>query len=167
MRAKRTCCCQSEQCRYRLSRSLELGDIATTRKISRVFYRIDKNKRLTFTIVPLRFLSTFTSVTVEVPISVRQKFPDPLLKLDQHVAFWPVIGTTLEVALKLFAAEFPPKLKMSNPTPASVARMAFVPGMTVMENGSRPPARGVDLTGSAESEPSAAISHAARNPEHW
>ena len=55
---------------------------------------------------------------------------------------------------------------MSKPTPVSAARMAFVPGMRVVEIGeARVPSGAVDFMGSADREPSLAIAHAARNPE--
>ena len=69
----------------------------------------------------------------------------------------------MDDALRL-VVPFPLKLNTSKPTPASVAKMAFFPGMTVIENGRRPPDAGVDLTGSADREPSAAISQVARKP---
>ena len=55
---------------------------------------------------------------------------------------------------------------MSKPTLVSAARMAFVPGMRLVEIGAaRVPSGAVDFMGSADREPSLAIAHAARNPE--
>ena len=54
---------------------------------------------------------------------------------------------------------------MSKPTPASVARIAFLPGMTVIENGRRPPCAGVDAVNLSESAPVLlSTSHEATNP---
>ena len=72
------------------------------------------------------------------------------------------MGKADEVALREYCV---PKSKMSKPTAASATRMAFVPGMRVVENGARLPGGAVDFIGSADREPSLAIAHAARNPE--
>lgn len=53
---------------------------------------------------------------------------------------------------------------MSKPTPASVARTAFFPGMTVIENGKRPPFPGAISLKLLERDPSAATSQTARKP---
>ena len=83
-----------------------------------------------------------------------------VLKLLQHVAFCPLIGTMLLDALLPCL-----KSKISNPTPASVASTAFFPGMTVMENGRRPGAAGVTFVKSLESAPLfGSTFHTAINP---
>ena len=93
------------------------------------------------------FLSTATSVIFDVRMSEVKNVFVRLEKSDQHVAPWPWIGVTLVVAGWLAPCA---KLNVSTPTPASVARTAFVPGIKVIENGKTPPF-GVVLTGCAES----------------
>ena len=73
------------------------------------------------------------------------------------------MGKADEVALREYSV---PKSKMSKPTLVSATRMAFVPGMRVVENGAaKVPSGAGDFMGSADREPSRAIAHAARNPE--
>jgi hypothetical protein len=85
-----------------------------------------------FTTVPLRELSTLTSVAVEVTISVRYALPVFGLKELQRVTPWPVIGIIIDEALLPST-----NLNTENPTAACVASMAFVPGIGDIENGYR------------------------------
>lgn len=81
-----------------------------------------------------------------------------MLKLDQQVADCPSIGTTDE------SLDPELKSKISNPTPASVARRAFVPSIKVIEKGRSPPSAGATELKSSDSDPSDATSQTARNP---
>lgn len=94
-----------------------------------------------------------------------KKFPAFTLWLDQHDAIWPAIGTTESRGLvALGAVSTVDRSKMAKPTPASVEKTAFFPGIGFIENGSMPPAAGETLTKSLESEPSDATSQTARKP---
>lgn len=106
------------------------------------------------TTLPFKLESTATSVTVEVKISVRKNEPVFLDKDDQHVAPCPAIGIAdVAFALKVeleSAVEFEAplvnveltladgemaRLKVVAPTAGSVAKRAFFPGISVIENG--------------------------------
>jgi hypothetical protein len=105
------------------------------------------------TTLPERSSAMATSVTVEVPTSVRKKVPVLLERELQQTAFWPSTGMICEGA----SMSVWEKSKVENPTPASVARTASLPGMSDMEKGRRPPFPGVDFLNSSESEPSAQL----------